>query len=214
MLKLCRNNNHLVSSISACGDLPDALARTLNQFVSSAKGRIESVAAYHGCRVLDERSYREDGIRRLEAARLISWCKTFFEFNERIDEIVLDLQIGYLSHGESAVFCMRSMEAERKNGCCHHEGSELVRHIARQLGPIAEDKYYSAGRSCFLEVCTPMDWFERNSQGTIDNLLRDLFVHWLWIELSLEWRGDPRRGGIVFSADIPAEYLKTFHYLE
>lgn len=213
VLKLCRSNNHLVTTISACGDLPDALTRALSHFIRAAKERVQSVAAYHGCRVFDESSYRRHGIRRPKAEELINWCKEFFGHEAQIDKIVGELGRAYINHGESAVFCMRGIEAARKNNCCHQDGSEFVRNIARRLGPTSEEKYYAAGRSCFIEVRTPIEWFERHSQGSVDSLLRDVFVHWLWVELSLDWPGDPRVGGIEFGTDIPAEYVKAFHYV-
>lgn len=214
VLELCRRNNHLVSSIAAYGELPGVLARALDEFVRSARGKIQSVAAYHGCRVIDESSYRFGGIHRLRAAELIDWCKTFFGHEAKVEKICADLGTQYIEHGESAVFCMRGIEPARRNSCVHHEGSEFVRNIAARLGPTSEQKYYAVGKPCFVEVCIPIKWFDCHSRGSVDCLLRNVFVHWLWIELSLERPGDPRDGAIIFGADIPAEYVKTFHYVD
>ena len=214
VLELCRANEHLVSSISAYSELPVVLDSTLNAFISSAKERIESVSAYHGCRVFSESDYQERGIKKLEPARVISWCKEFFGHEVRIDEIVSELGSDYISHGESGVFCMRGREAAKKNRSYHSDGSELVRRITNRLGQIEEEKYFSAGKPCHIEVCTPIKWFNENSKTKIECLLRNVFVHWLWVQLELDWPGDPREGGIVFKADIPPELIKAFHYTE
>lgn len=211
-LELCQKNEHFVSSISGIGELPIEIEDALSRFTYVAKERIKFVSAYHGCRVFDEADYTQGGIKRLESAQLISWCKDFFGLDKRIDEIVEELGPNYIRHGEGGVFCMRGIEAAKKNRSYHSDGSELVRSITHRLGTIEEEKYFSLGRPCFIEVCTPIEWFRQNSQTDLDCLLRDIFVHWLWLQLDLDWPGDPRRGGIEFKTDIPAEFIRAFHY--
>lgn len=213
VLELCRANVHLVSSISACGNLPDSLENALKAFVDSAKGRVTSVSAYHGCRVVSEPPYRDRGIRKLETANIVSWCKDFFGEDNRIDEIIRGLKPGYIGWGESAVFCMRGIQAAKKNNCAHSKGSELVRNIASRLGKEAETKYFSEGRECFIEVCAPSEWFTINSRTKIECLLKNVFVHWLWVRLELGWPGDPREGAIIFEANVPPGFIRKFHYL-
>ncbi|MGJ8649775.1 MAG: hypothetical protein ACSHX4_05405 [Opitutaceae bacterium] len=212
-LELCQENEHFVSSISGIGELPIEIKHALVRFTDTAKERIESVSAYHGCRVFDEADYTLRGIKRLESTQLISWCKDFFGLDERIDDIVEELGPDYIGHGEGGVFCMRGIEAAIKNRSYHSDGSELVRSITSRLG-IEEEKYFSAGRPCFIEVCTPIEWFRNHSRTGIDCLLSDIFVHWLWLQLDLDWPGDPRRGGIEFKTDIPAEFIRAFHYTQ
>ncbi|MEY3773269.1 MAG: hypothetical protein RLZZ129_49 [Verrucomicrobiota bacterium] len=212
VLELCRKDVLLVSSLSACGDLPKRLEETTNSFVRSAKERVEAITAYHGCRVFSESDYRGKGIRRLETNRIVSWSKEFFGHDARIDEIIMQLGHDYVRHGESGVYCMRAIEAAKRNGCRHSEGSEIVRCIAKRLGRVEEERYFSVGRPCFIEVRVPKSWFELNAEPTVEVLLRNVFVHWLWVELNLDWPGDPREGGIVFRADIPSDYVKAFHY--
>lgn len=213
VLKLCKNNEHLVSSISAYSELPEVLNDTLTTFVSSAEKRIEYVSAYHGCRVFKESDYTERGIKKLERDRIVRWCKDFFGRHERIDEILSELGEDYIQHGESAVFCMRGIEAAKKNRCPYPDGSELARCIASRLGPNEEERYFAEGTPCFIEVRTPIEWFREFSDSSLEPSLRDVFTHWLWVELELE--GDPRNGGkIEFQNDIPPEFIKAFHYTE
>lgn len=212
ILSTCRDDVHLVYSISACGNLPAELEEALNSFTRAAKEKVNAVSAYHGCRVFRESDYTDRGIRKLETSRIVSWSKCFFGNGRRIDEILAELGRDYIDHGESAVYCMRGIEAANRNGCSHCDGSELIRSIARRLGPAEEERYFSVGRPCYIEICVPIRWFELNAKPSIECLLRDIFVHWLWVELNLDGPGDPREGGIVFGKDIPPEYVKTFHY--
>ena len=214
VLKLCRDNEHLVSSISSCSELPEVVNDTLTAFILSAENRIEYVSAYHGCRVFKESDYKERGIKKLETDRIVKWCKDFFGHHERIDEILSELGEDYIRHGESGVFCMCGIEAAKKNRCCHPDGSELVRCIASRLGPNEKEKYFAEGTPCFIEVRTPIEWFRKFSDNSLEPLFRNVFTHWLWLELELDWPGDPREGGIVFQNDIPSEFIKAFHYTE
>jgi|GEM_PF-3698251 len=214
VLDLCKENEPLVSSISAYSELPKVLNDALTTFVSSAVERIKYVTAYHGCRVFNESDYTERGIRKLETDRIVKWCKEFFGLDDRIEGILSELGEGYIRHGESGVFCMRGIEAAKKNECSHCDGSELVRCITNRLGKNVEERYFAAGTPCFIEVCTPIEWFKKFSNTSLESLLRDIFTHWLWVELELDWPGDPREGGIVFQNDIPPEFIMAFHYTE
>lgn len=78
VLKLCRDNEYYVSSISACGNLPDALSSAINQFQQNARREIRMISAYYGCRVFDESNYKSIGVRRLDLDEIIDWCKVFF----------------------------------------------------------------------------------------------------------------------------------------
>ena len=213
VLDACRLDKRIVSAIGAYGEIPDIVLRGLSGFLESVRNEIQSVAAYHGCRVLDERDYRQHGIRKPKSEQLIQWSVEFFGSEKGIAEIISDLPKGYLQHGESSVFSMRSMQAAIKTGCRHAEGSELIRAIASRLGTKELENYLSIGRMCYIECHLPIDWYIQYAEPSVDVLLRDLYVHWLWCEMDLAWHGDPREGGIVISADVPAGMISKFHYL-
>ena len=138
--------------------------------------------------------------------------KFFFHLGSEVEEVVEALRDGYIEHRESGVFCMRGIEAARRNRSYHSDGSELIRTISRRLGAKEEEMYLSAGRPCFIRILAPVEWFILNSRTSVDSLLRDLFTYWLWTELELDWPGDPRDGGIVFTIDVPPGFIDTFHY--
>lgn len=68
---------------------------------------------------------------------------------------------------------------------------------------LKKGKYFAKGRPCFIEVSTSIEWFKRFSETSIGPLLRDIFTHYLWMKLNLDWPSDPREGGIVFKEGIP-----------
>lgn len=215
VLTLCSEQNHFITALDHNGTVPNSLRSKLEVFIRYSEELVTSISTYHGCRVSNEDDYRLRGILRRPPEAMVDECKKIFGQECETERVVESLERrypGYTAHNASRVFCVRSIAAVKKIQCNHPKGSELIRAVAKELGPGAEELYQSSGKKCFIEARTPRDFYSQHAEPKVSELLRALFSHWLTTKLKREAITDSREGGITFDTDLSPKMVHAFHY--
>tara|TARA_B110001469_G_C9644353_1_gene325048 strand:- start:1918 stop:2649 length:732 start_codon:yes stop_codon:yes gene_type:complete len=178
---------------------------------------IETISTYHACKIIDESSYRQGGIRRLNKEAMIKWMKDFFgldsEVEEAVDALERKMSCSYSERSERSVFTMCSMTHSNQS-LSYRDGCEFIRYASDILGKEYHQKYVTYGQPCHIEIRTPLEWFEKNTDdGDLSKLIRALLAHWLLLESDLEHYAEDRmNSSVIFQSDIPSEMIHHFHY--
>tara|TARA_B110000037_G_scaffold110737_1_gene127951 strand:- start:271 stop:1020 length:750 start_codon:yes stop_codon:yes gene_type:complete len=195
----------------------EAFETTYKKLESELRQTISSISTYHACRVIDESSYRTEGIKKLRVSEATEWMKDFFQLKDKVDEAVEALGqklSGYGDWNGSGVFTMCSKSDSEKRKLAYKEGSEFIRRTAEILGPKHLEKYKSTGRPCYIETRVPLSWFEENTdRNDLSGMIRYLLSHWILTETNNHYYAKDRMNfAVIYSADIPVDMIHHFHY--
>lgn len=195
----------------------EAFQKTYIQLESEIRKNISSVSTYHACRVIDESSYRADGIKKLRKEEVTIWMKDFFELQGEVDEAVKALEQklrGYGRWNGGGVFTMCSITDSENRNLGYKEGSEFIRRTAEILGSEYLKKYKNTGRPCYIETRVPLDWFEDNTdRNDLSSMIRNRLSHWILTATGNHYYAEDRMNfAIVYNSDIPADMIHHFHY--
>jgi hypothetical protein len=197
--------------------ISDAFEAAYSELESDLRQALSSVSTYHACRVIDESSYKKDGIRKLRINEITEWMKTFFGLQGEIDEAVIELEKkepSYRNWNGSGVFTMCSISDSENRNLGYKAGSEFIRRIAKILGSDHLEKYKSAGRSCYIETKVPLDWFEENTdRNDLSNIVRNRISHWILTTTNNhDYAKERMNFAVIYNSDIPANMIHSFHY--
>lgn len=213
----CEDPTQIPRKIENREFVSDAFEETYLSLEKDLRDRITSVSTYHACKVIDESSYRERGLRKLRKVEAINWMKAFFDLADEVDAAAEQLEkelSGYGKWNEGGVFTTCSMTDTENRNVGYKEGSEFIRRTAKILGDQQLRQYEDLGSSCYIESRTPLDWFDGHTDnGDFSILTRHLLSHWLLTITNNHFHASDRMNcPVVFKSDIPASMIHHFHY--
>ena len=189
---------HGAGTRNGLSDLKELVETELVQLVTAAVG-------YHGCRISNESSYRENGILRSGFRTLIADTAASYGIPaEDLRREIEALGSEYLRHTHGHVFLLRSRaySLATQFGLEHTAGSETLRTA---LGRLGIRNPTLGGKPALIACTVPANVMDRK---TINLLARGIVFQWLATHHELNVGSDPREGGIRVAADIRPEWIQ------
>lgn len=181
-----------------------------NQLIEEWKDYFDSVftnaVAYHGTRILDERSYLENGIKKSNPRALIEMACDMFGCDNEINEAVKDIGYDYLAHNEGKVGFLFSERCAIEMRSSHPDGSELIRGIMNRIGRDSHEKWFNQGRACLIRCDLPLKWLEGSVR---ESYVKMSLQEGLFTRVLERTEFAHLRGGFMFEGDVPPEYIHS-----
>ena len=175
--------------------------------------RYRYVAAYHGCRPRDLSSYRELGISPSNTEELLNQARELFAGMPGFEDALEDLEqcSYYRAHNEGKVWFLFSSNVKEIPGCCHHEGSELIRGIAHRIGPSAQSRFAATGKPTIIKCAIPIEWLETSAiDSVIGKYARSVIAAVVRSRIWPEKASNAVRGGFSLTRCVPPENIMEF----
>ena len=110
---------HFTKKIEYMESVSDEFDEVYPKLEAEVIDSITSISTYHACKVIDEASYRQKGIRRLRKGEAVTWMKDFFQLSEEVDSAVSQLEASlphYCECNASGVYTTCSMSEGIERG--------------------------------------------------------------------------------------------------
>lgn len=149
-----------------CADeyLKDELAELLRRKATEILfARYSHVAAYHGCRVKDAKTYKSRGIVRSDINALIIEARSLFAGIQGFDAALENVGARYLAHNEGKVGLLLSCVRAKQDRNSYTGGSELMRGLANRLGPEAKFLFAQTGRRTLIKCAIPTSCLKKHA---------------------------------------------------
>jgi hypothetical protein len=206
----------LLSQITCCTPyLSNSLATEIREKARQiCLANYTYVAAYHGCRPRDRRTYQQSGILLSDPQALVSYARELFAGIAGFDEALNDIERcgrGYLDFNKGKVGLLMSGSEAKRTRNPYANGSELVRALASRLGREAKRRVADTGMPTLIRCIIPVNWldrcttfpvFESYCSSVLDRLIR-----------IRRWPKDPPPGfdgGFLLTRSVPQEYITDF----
>jgi hypothetical protein len=175
------------------------------------------VAAYHGCRIADSRSYLTRGIERSNPEAIIDGLRAILpEHVEAIDRATEELarENRYIEWNRGKVGLLLSEKWARAQRIDYARGSELARGILNRIAdPDAIQRFARTGRPSLIKCAVPVDWLDNHTTFKIaSSYYCAPLAKLLYATMYPQENGDHAdavgvTGGYLLMRDIPSECI-------